>query len=312
MEVEHVDTSLSSEIPPVPPEFKKFALMALLSGEMPEKQPINGTNLSQWRWSLGGTKVNPCKSLNVVTSDGIFLADRGIGYDINIGFSKMNGSSAQLEFHVLSSIFRVDGAFEAKFWVLPLMNFISDFQDFLPELDSHPLRLYPRLRPPNDSTNENEALAGVRTDQNNKLIIFRFKNNLGFIERLIDYDDRTTKLLEGYKQCVITSLMIGEVYSKRTNFEDLGLWFPFQFLDLLGLASGTEIGAPWIEFRDNRGGLVQRFHVNLNSPWFSRGHSAIDERVHRGTGYLLTQSQHSLHFGNAYLTAVLKHLVRGG
>lgn len=197
MEVEHVDTSLSSEIPPVPPEFKKFALMALLSGEMPEKQPINGTNLSQWRWSLGGTKVNPCKSLKVVTSDGIFLADRGIGYDINIGFSKMNGSSAQLEFHVLSSIFRVDGAFEAKFWVLPLMNFISDFQDFLPELDSHPLRLYPRLRPPNDSTNENEALAGVRTDQNNKLIIFRFKNNLGFIERLIDYDDRTTKLLEG-------------------------------------------------------------------------------------------------------------------
>lgn len=312
MEVERIDTSLSSEIPNIPPEFKKMALMALLSGEKPEERPVDGTKMSQWRWPIGGTKASPCKSLKVVTSDGIFLANRSIGYNIHIGFSRVNGSSARLEFHILSSVFRVDRAFEAKYWVLPLMNFISDFQDSLPELDLHPLRLYPWLKDPRDTADEHEALAGTRTDQDNRLIIFRFRNKLGFIERFNDYDERKRKLLEGHKQSIITSLMVGEIYSNKINFEDLGAWFPFQFLDLLGLASGTEIGAPWIEFRDTRGGLVQRFHLNLNNPWFSSGHATIDERIHRSTGYLLTQSQYSLHFGNAYLTAVLKHLVRSG
>jgi hypothetical protein len=106
--------------------------------------------------------------------------------------------------------------------------------------------------------------------------------------------------------------MIGETHLKNDDFRDLQNWFPFQFLDLLGLATGTEIGAPWIEFRDSRGALVRRFHVNLNSPWFSSGHAAIEESIHHGTGSLLTQSQYSLHMSNAYLTAILKHLVRSG
>ena len=250
MEVDLVDTSLSSDIPNIPSEFKNLMLMALLSGDKPEERPVDGTNVSQWRWPIGGTKVNPCKRLKVVTSDGIFMADRSIGYNIHIGFSREKGSSARLEFHLLSSVFRVDEASEAKYWVLPLMNYISDFHDFLPELDLHPLLLRPSIKYPRGSAEDHEALAGTQTDQDNKLIIFRFRNKLGFIERLNDYDERKRDLLEGHKQRIITSLMVGEIFSNKINFEDLGAWFPFQFLDLLGLASGTEIGAPWIEFRD--------------------------------------------------------------
>jgi hypothetical protein len=117
-------------------------------------------------------------------------------------------------------------------------------------------------------------------------------------------------LLEGKAQRVVTSLMIGESGINEIDFDSLKQWFPFQFLDLLGIASGTVVGANWIEFRDDKGYLVQRLHASLNSPLFSKGHKAIDEVIHRGTGTLLSNYQFSLHRGNSYLTAVLKHLLR--
>jgi hypothetical protein len=35
----------------------------------------------------------------------------------------------------------------------------------------------------------------------------------------------------------------------------------------------------WIEFRDDKGTLVQRMHANFNNPRFSKGHEAIDEVI---------------------------------
>jgi len=94
------------------------------------------------------------------------------------------------------------------------------------------------------------------------------------------------------------------------DYDNLKQWFPFQFLNLLGIATGIEVGANWIEFRDDKGNLVQRLHANFNNPWFSKGHKSIDEVIHRGTGTLLSNYQFSLHRENSYLTAVLKHLLR--
>jgi hypothetical protein len=312
MDVEEVDVSLSSDIPDIPHEFKIPMLMALLGGGKPEERPLDeAKNVVEWSWPIGGKKINPCKKLKVVTSDGVFLAEKHIGYNIHSTFDRKRGFSLQLEFQILNSVFEVDDSYEAKYWVLPLMNFISDFRDYLPELDFHPLRAFPSLID-YDLADVNVAVIRRYLNQDNGLITFRFMNKLGFIERLSDYYDRAKKLQEGHEQSIITSLMIGETHLKNDDFRDLQNWFPFQFLDLLGLATGTEIGAPWIEFRDSRGALVRRFHVNLNSPWFSSGHAAIEESIHHGTGSLLTQSQYSLHMSNAYLTAILKHLVRSG
>lgn len=313
MDVEEIDTSQSSDIPKMPPEFKMQMLMALLSGEQPKKEPIKGAkNVAKWSWPIGGRRINPCISLKVATLDGVFFAEKNIVFNIQSRFNQANGFSVQLKFHTLNSFFKVDDSYEVKYWVLPLMNFISGFRDYLPELDFHPLRICPSLMNC-DLANINNAEISRYLSQDKMVIIFHFMNKLGFIERLSDYHDRKNKLLKGHAQSIITSLMIGETHStKNDDFSDLRDWFPFQFLDLLGLASGTEIGAPWIEFRDANGVLVSRFHMNLNSPWYSRGHAAIDESIHHGTGLLLTRSQVSLHIGNAYLSAVLKHLVRSG
>jgi hypothetical protein len=314
MDVEVVDTSLSSDIPFIPFEFRIPMLLALLSGEKPKERPLDAAkNIAEWSWPIGGKRTNPCKKLMVVTQDGVFLAETNIGYDIHSTFNRQNEFSVQLEFHILNSVFKADDSNHAKYWILPLMNFISAFRDHLPELDFHILRICHSLIN-YDFANPNGDVIRGYLNQDNRLIIFSFMSKLGFIERLSDYHDRENKLLNGHAQSIITSIMIGEITSKNENndFSDLKNWFPFQFLPLLGLASGTEIGSPWIEFRDSSGALVRRFHVNLNSPWFSRGHAAIEESIHHGIGSLLTQSQNSLHVGNAYLTATLNHLVRSG
>jgi hypothetical protein len=314
MDVENVDLSRSRDIPYIIPEFRIPSLIALLSGEKPKKHPANGAkNVAEWSYPIGGKRTNPCNKLMVATLDGIFLAEKNIGYDIHSNFNRHKGFAVQLEFHILNSVFKADDSKEEKYWVLPLMNFISSFWDHLPDLDFHPLRVIPLLM---NCDLDNIKYNDIRKyfDQDNRLIIFRFMNKLGFIERLPDYHEKENMLLKGKAQCIITSVMIGETPSKIENneFSDLKYWFPFQFLDMLGLASGTEIGAPWIELRDAKGALIRRFHVNLNNPWFSSGHKAIEESIHHGIGSLLTQSQYSLHMGNAYLTAILKHLVQSG
>jgi hypothetical protein len=219
MNVEEVDIESSSDIPNIPPEFKKLYLMALLSGEKPVMQPREGTiNVARWKWSITGRKINPCEKLKVVTLDGVFIADKNISYKIQSNFNKENEfnvqSDVQLEFNLTSSVFFIDEPFGAKYWVLPLINFVSDFMDPCPDLDSHPLRIYFSPIDPDESTKNNRSISKTQENQNNRLIIFRFLNQLGFIQRLYNYDKHKKQLLDGQTQSILTSLMVGEMGSK--------------------------------------------------------------------------------------------------
>lgn len=253
---------------------------------------------------------NTCISLEVTTIDGKFFSISDIYYGEQLSFHADKDNEIKLSFHILRSIFRSNQAGSAYYWVLPLSNFISSFMSDHPKLDRHVLRVFSIPHIPEDLDENQKLIAHVRVKENNRLIVFNFLNRLGFIEPLPDYNAREQILLEGKAQRVITSLMVGEIGSNQIDYESLKQWFPFQFLNLLGIASGTEVGVNWIEFRDDKGNLVQRLHANFNNPRFSQGHKAIDEVIHRGTGTLLSNYQFSLHRGNSYLTAVLKHLLR--
>ena len=170
MNVEEVDTESSSDRsdrPNIPPEFKKLSLKAQLSGEKPVMQHIEGTkNVAKWKWSITGGRINPCEKLKVVTLDGVFIANKNINYNIQTDLNKKNEfnvqSNAQLEFHFTSSVFYIDEPFEAKYWVLPLINFVSDFMDYCPDLDSHPLRIYSSPTDPEDSAKNNEPISKIQ------------------------------------------------------------------------------------------------------------------------------------------------------
>ncbi|MGD0952808.1 MAG: hypothetical protein ABR985_10540 [Methanotrichaceae archaeon] len=252
---------------------------------------------------------NTCRSLEVTTVDGKFYSISDIYYNEQISFNVDKDTEIKHKFHILRSIFQPNQAGSAYYWVLPLSNFVSSFMSGHPKLDRNVLRMFSIPCIPENLDEDQKYIAcNIARDKNDHLIVFNFLNRLGFIEPLPDYDARKQILLEGKAQRVITSVMVGEIGFNQIDYNHLKQWFPFQFLNLLGIATGIEVGVSWIEFRDEKGKLVQRLHANFNNPLFSTGHKAIDEVIHwGGTGTLLSSYQFSLHIGNSYLTAILKH-----
>jgi len=142
-------------------------------------------------------------------------------------------------------------------------------------------------------------------------VIFEYNGEPGFIERLADYDDRQARLVSRRERRLVTALMVGIVGGASDTWEALGEWFPFDLLGILGMASGAEVGAPWVEFRDGEGALVGRWHAALGTPDYHRGHAAIHEAVHSGTGRLVTRACTSKEFSSTHLRVAVRHLVDG-
>jgi len=81
---------------------------------------------------------------------------------------------------------------------------------------------------------------------------------------------------------------------------------------LLGITTGTQVGAPWIEFRSKEGDLVRRVHVNLGNPVYSSGIQSINELINGGTGTLLSLTESNPHWDKPYLRIALKQLLLSG
>lgn len=256
--------------------------------------------------SGGGEPPNTCTKLSVATPHGEFSATEGIRYVYSADI--VNGRSGKLDFYMLSSQFDATGKSLPWYWVIPLSNFLSRFVSNHPSLDRHPLRFYPTPAVPEGLEEMDAFIATHNANLKNSLITFEFMGTGGFIEPMPDYDEREKNLTEGGVRHSITAVMVGEVGSKSTEQADLKAWFPDDFLRLLSVVTGTPVGAPWIEFRNDQGELVRRVHVKLNLSPFSKGRPPLEEGIHSGTGYLLTKYQSSPERGKSYLSVVLKHL----
>jgi len=256
----------------------------------------------------GGKPRNTCHTFTVQTDLGKFIA-----LDNSIPYSYGSFDNPVIRLFPLNSLFSVKNGIEGKYWVLPLINFISEFSQHHLDLDRHPLRIFPNPVVP-DGLSENEALTALlNANSRNRLIVFITEDgNPGFIEPLQDFNVRKDKLLKGEENGLVTAIMVGNLSSTSVDFKDLRGWAPFEFLRLLSLATGSEIGASWIEFRDEQGRLVQRFHSRLEQNQFYTGYRVIDETINIGIGNLLTQAQKSPDFGRSYLRVIIKHLVRSG
>lgn len=283
----------------------KFGLMELLSGRNPVKE--NG----HWTLPLGFME-NPCPKLIIETSIGKYVAEGNI-LCTNLRFSGNPEEGTSLVFRPLSAKFEVNNAAQVKYWVLPLSNFRSGFTQRHTSLDRHPLRIYSTPPIPDGLKGSELFAATLNANRKNNLIVFEFNGSLGFIEPLSDYEERVKRLVDRIDPQRTTAVMIGEVENKLTqNFEDLLSWFPFDFTPLLELATGSYIGVPWIEIRDFTGNLVRRFHPSTALPAFSKGHIAIDEVIHGGTGLLLTKAQVSPEFGATHANIAINRLVKAG
>ena len=199
------------------------------------------------------------------------------------------------------------------------------------DFDRHPLRIFPTPQVPDEITHvtrgpgEDEVardaiLALQAANSKNYLIGFEFCGAPGFVERLPDYEDRQDDLIAGRERILPTAVMVGEVGLNRAGtLPDLERWMhPQDILMLLTLASGTEVGASWIELRDAQGRLVRRFHRQLRQVGYFRGHRLVnDQRFADGDGHA-TGIGHLISSAEAHLDALdemplrssISHLVR--
>ena len=273
---------------------------------------------------------NPCTGLAVTTPAGTFRSTDVFGYGTS---SVMNtGDITEANFAVGLSTFETDDAGQPSYWVLPLANFLSECEQKHPELDRHPLRIFPTPEVPEEVTtwlldqdeeqlkkDEERAFWSLYfANSKNNLIVFRFADGVGFVEHLPDYDESEQLLIEGRERSKTTSVAVGPVGSEPVDtFERMRGWFPFDVLSLLTMATGTEIGCPWVEIRDGRGRLVRRFHGSLEVRPFRQGRRLIREiSMTRGgglkaTGRLIERAySRSEKFGNPFVRIAIIHLVR--
>ena len=304
----------------------RFGLTELLSGAKPTPRP-DGTFFLSYNFSMS----NPCTRLEVTTAHGTFVS-HNVPYH---GRSQIRGEGQdqvvdRITFDVFTSQFDSGTQHEPKYWVLPLTNFVSEFRPGPNELDRHPLRIYQTPEVPDEVTHvmygpdyerdQRRAISALlAANIENRLIAFVFNDAPGFIERLPDYGERKDNLLTETERSLPTAVMVGVVVvdHSNTDLEVLERWLsPHSLLMLLTLATGTEVGASWIELRDEQGGLVRRFHRRLRETRFSRGHRAIDELPFQGekrptgAGHLITKACRSNEVGQSALRTAILHLVR--
>jgi hypothetical protein len=269
-----------------------------IEGEQPPKPPLVALAVRETR----------CEQLRVETSDGVFTSIVVNG----MSGVELTEEGSSIAFSIPVAQFETRNPAPAHYWVMPLANFISDFTVHVPTLDQHPLRIYKITPIPEEKLDDAEAEVIYEFLYRRPLIPFVFVGALGFIERLPDYDDRRHRLLNGSEKYLITSVVVGAVGDYAVDSDTLDDWFPFDFLHLLGFATGSEIGTPWIEFRDANGGLVKRIHRSLGKPCFEKGMGAIDEGGSPGTGDLLTVAATSPLFNTSRLRVTLRQAIRGG
>lgn len=262
-----------------------YDLEHLLTGVAPKK--LFG---SSWMFGWPTPVKNRCTKLEVEIEQpkGHFSAS-GIKHYPSI--PPFSGKKVGVWFWADYSEFTISAAQKAKYWILPLLNFIPQFVQVETSRTPHPLRINP--------------------DQ--AWISFDFNNTLGFIDPLEDYEARKRGLISGGAQTLLTTVMIGVIGENGLASNEVQAWLPFDFFEsVLSLATGTQITTPWIEFRDSNRALVKRIHMQTATPVFRQGHEAIGAYHEGGIGNLLLNSQQSRFFRDRELQVVIKRLVRAG
>jgi hypothetical protein len=246
---------------------------------------------------------HPCARLAVCSSAGTFSC---LNPSYQISEANQISFFPSYTFH---SHFNSLEARPPKYWIAPLLNFTSEFCRG-DALYRHPLRIFPTPAIPDGLSKDEYLRAYLVANSRNQIIHFDYNGSPAFIEPLADYSEREAKLKNGTECRSITAIMVGVVGNDSSKPESVKVWFPYGIERVLGFATGTEVGIPWIEFRDEFGALASRIHEGHGTTRFVDGHRVIREGIHRGTGQLLTRYLSSEHSGKS-LDVAMSHAMQG-
>lgn len=244
--------------------------------------------------------INPCSRLEVQTETGTFISDGKIFYSHGFGLD------SELRFLLSEGTYKENNAGNPKYWVLPLTNFISSFHLlYYPSLTQHPLRLFSTPIVPEMADEKQKQMALFAANRANTLIGFYFGESIGYIQPVLDYNEKEEKLKSGQVKRCITALMISEITSKLDE-----VWFPNDYTNLISVARGINVGAAWVEYRSDDGKLVSRKHIPQSETDYKKEYAVIDEAIHGGLGHLISLASNSPEFGKSYFRVLIAHLIR--
>lgn len=294
--VEHIETEIELNFP----------IWQFFSSDKPKREG------NEWVLYYPPKKQNPCLELRIETDEGDFVSEDVKIYSFNVIGGVVNEGELKITFKPTRLICKTKNPNPPKYWAVPLVNFVSDFSTMIPELAKHPLRIYYDGDLPDDIPEDKYQFALMKSQNKNRLIGFNYLDKPAFIERLPDYKARIEKLENGKLPVTMTSVMVGSIGQNDPSPENYEAWFPFRLLDLLSFVTGRSVSLSWIEFLDENGDLVYRFHGWFDTPSYVRGIKVIDEGIHRGTGLLLTNAMKSEDINQSFLRTAMVLTTKGG
>jgi hypothetical protein len=261
---ENGDSRIETEYESLIPEDPDYhgADIAFVTGAKVQK--TNGGRA----YGIGGIE-SKCKELSFSTPDGLFTASsvRLAGYTF--------GKNSVLRFRIRDGKFETKNTNIAKYFVIPLMNFVGEPHSRL--LSDHPLRIYPTPTVPQSVPEQHKFSANFLANKKNHVVAFLIDGRLHFIERVADYEERYASLESGTQRSV-TAVLVGEIGSHPVaSYTEFFSWFPSEMLSALGFASGTEVGRLWVEIRDKDGELIRRLHGKSQLPTFWLGDEVLQK-----------------------------------
>ncbi len=252
-----------------------------------------------------------CTTIEMECEDGVLTLREQIKPLISSQSDSMGSKISEVNLATSRFSFQAPQAGVPVYWVLPLQNFIVDLAVSHVALDDHPLRLQ-TLDVDMLATRPQPRSDGIYVNRTSPVLAFECQQSIVFVEPLPDYAQRKSRLHNRQAHTLITAVMVGSI--GENLIEDANKWLPSDVLSLIAFASGVEVIAPWVEFRDANANLVRRDHFHSRWPSFTEGTPIIAED-HFNRGYLgpfLSQALRSAEVGTSLTRVLLHNIVRAG
>jgi hypothetical protein len=142
-------------------------------------------------------------------------------------------------------------------------------------------------------------------------IPFVVNGEVAFIQQLSGVGEGSGGIKPWSGETVLTAVAVVPIADSAMT--DPWGWFLNVFLRLLDLATGSEIGTPWIEIRDEDGRLLRRLHLAINqSETLIEGYAAFRGAIHWQNGEFLTNALSSAEAREPFFSIALRHCCKAG
>jgi hypothetical protein len=216
------------------------------------------------------------------------------GPDWNYTLSMPPGENLTLQIDPAKSEFVPFTSAPESLLVLPLANFISEFPTSPVTVCSHPLNVNPGTNP-----------------RSEYCIPFEVCGQKALILQLPGAEDEQERMRAFNEKMKLTAVAILPMVDPAMS--DPWGWFLTTFLRLLELASGCEIGVPWIEVRDQSLRLVRRLHFAIgHQHHVTDGYGAITKPFHWSNGEYLTAALSAVEAREPFFSIAMRHVIRAG